>query len=90
MNILYFLNFYPTKHKLVAHDEMLELARRGYRITAISVWGGLKDKAIYFDLTQKTQVLVISYLLLKYPVKIRFFTYLLTKIFVFLSIIDYE
>ena len=45
MNILYFLNFYPTKHKLVAHDEMLEMSRRGHQITVIAVWGGEKEKS---------------------------------------------
>jgi len=75
MNIIYFLNFYPTKHKLVAHDEMLELARRGHRITAISVWGGLKDKAVDspFDvihLKNGIKIPVIINLLFKYPAKI--------------------
>jgi glycosyltransferase involved in cell wall biosynthesis len=44
MNILYFLNFYPTKHKIVAHDEMLEMTRRGHQIAVVAVWGGEKDK----------------------------------------------
>lgn len=44
MNIIYFLNFYPTKHKIVAHDEMLEMTRRGHQITVVAVWGGEKEK----------------------------------------------
>ena len=44
MNIIYFLNIYPTKHKLVAHDEMLEMSRRGHHINVVAVWGGEKDK----------------------------------------------
>jgi len=59
----------------VAHDEMLELARRGHRITAISVWGGPRDKAadLAFDvihLKNRVQIINILNLLLKYPVKI--------------------
>jgi len=44
MNITYFLNFYPTQHKIVAHDEMMEMSMRGHKITVIAVWGGEKDK----------------------------------------------
>lgn len=74
MHPLYFLNFYPTKHKIVAHDEMLEMSRRGHNITIIAVWGGKKSKindlpftVIY--LTNKIQIFSITYLLLKHPVK---------------------
>jgi len=44
MNITYFLNFYPTKHKIVAHDEMIEMSTQGHNITVVAVWGGEKDK----------------------------------------------
>lgn len=74
MNLLYFLNFYPTKHKIVAHDEIMEMSRRGHSITVIAVWGGEKSKindlpfnVIY--LTNKIRVFSITYLLLKHPVK---------------------
>jgi len=75
VNILYILNFYPTKHKLVAHDEMLEMIHRGHQITVISVWGGQKEKTqdlpfrvIY--LRNNIQLLYIVALLFKYPTKI--------------------
>ena len=75
MNLLYFLNFYPTKHKIVAHDEMLEMTRRGHTVTVIAVWGGEKSKindlpftVIY--LKNKIRIFSITYLLLIHPVKI--------------------
>ncbi|HET55211.1 MAG TPA: colanic acid biosynthesis glycosyltransferase WcaL [Ignavibacteria bacterium] len=75
MHLLYFLNFYPTKHKIVSHDEMLEMSRRGHNITVIAVWGGKKSKindlpfnVIY--LTNKIRIFSITYLLFKQPVKI--------------------
>lgn len=46
MKILYFLNYYPTMHKIVAHDEMMEMSTRGHNITVIAVWGGEKDKIV--------------------------------------------
>ena len=45
MNILYFLNFFPTRHRNVAHDEILELIRSGHEIRVIAVWGGEKTQA---------------------------------------------
>ncbi len=44
MKITYFLNFYPTKHKIVAHDEMIELTKMGHEITVISIWGEKNEK----------------------------------------------
>lgn len=44
MNIAYFINHYPTKHKIVAHDEIIEMTKRGHQVTVIAVWGGEKDK----------------------------------------------
>lgn len=38
MHLLYFLSFYPTKHKIVAHDEMLEMSRRGHQVTVVAEW----------------------------------------------------
>ena len=43
MKIAYFLNSYPNIHKIVAHDEMRELARLGHTITVVAVWGGGKQ-----------------------------------------------
>jgi len=43
MKITYFLNFYPTKHKIVAHDEMMEMTKRGHKITVIAAWGGERN-----------------------------------------------
>jgi len=31
-------------HKIVAHDEMMEMSTRGHNITVIAVWGGEKDE----------------------------------------------
>jgi len=74
MNILYFLNYYPTKHKLVAHDEMIEMVNRRHRITAISVWGGIKEKTVDLPfevifLKNTVQFFSILILLFKYPGK---------------------
>jgi len=75
MNILYFINYFPTKHKTVALDEMLEMTRRGHTVTVIAVWGGEKSKindlpftVIY--LKNKIRIFSITYLLLIHPVKI--------------------
>lgn len=74
MNILYFLNYYPTKHKIVAHDEMLEMSRRGHHITVIAVWGGEKEKTdeLPFEiiyLKNKVFFCVLSGLVLRFPLK---------------------
>ena len=44
--------FYPGKHKHVAHDEMILLAKKGHQIKVISVWGGEKilNKSLPFKI----------------------------------------
>ncbi|MBL7074896.1 glycosyltransferase family 4 protein [candidate division KSB1 bacterium] len=71
MKIIYFLNSYPTQHKIVAHDEMIEMSRRGHQITVISVWGGERNliksapfKIIY--LKQTIRLFNLLSLFLKY------------------------
>lgn len=43
MKILYLLNAYPNIHKIVAHDEMLELWRRGHTIMVVSNYPGVRE-----------------------------------------------
>lgn len=75
MNIIYFLNSYPSIHKIVAHDEIIEMNRRKHFVTVVSIWDGIKNipdnlpfTVIY--LTNKIQIFSITHLLLKHPVKI--------------------
>jgi len=37
MNITYFLNDYPSIHKIIAHDEMIEMTKRNHKITVIAL-----------------------------------------------------
>lgn len=71
--------FYPTLHRHVAHDEMLEMSKRGHQIKVVAVWGGEKDldKPLPFPviyLKQKIYWFNLIKLAIKY--KNKFFTHL--------------
>jgi len=66
MKIAYFLNSYPNVHKIVAHDEMIEMHNRGHHILAVSNYPGEREltEEIPFQVaTLKHKVAVIPSLI---------------------------
>ncbi len=65
MNLTYFINNYPTKHKIIIHDELFEMVRLGHKINLVVTHGAgnpLKEK-VPFDIIYLQKKINLSYII---------------------------